>query len=123
MQFKALLITSAVSALAAATTTRTVTVTAPPPSQTPPPASQCNTENLQCCDTLQAADNSILSPIFGLLNIIVEPITALVGITCTPINVLGIGAGGACTAQPVCCQNNSFGGLIAIGCVPISITL
>ncbi|KAF9037122.1 fungal hydrophobin-domain-containing protein [Panaeolus papilionaceus] len=121
MQFKSLLVTSAVSALAAATTT--VTVTVPPPSQTPPPASQCNTENLQCCNTLQAANDSILSPIFGLLNIVVQPITALVGINCTPINVLGIGAGGACTAQPVCCQNNNFSGIIAIGCVPISITL
>ncbi|PPQ82518.1 hypothetical protein CVT24_006386 [Panaeolus cyanescens] len=93
MQFKTIVVTSAVA----------------PPSPTPPPASQCNTGGLQCCNSVQQASNvPILGPIFSLLDIVVEPITALVGVNCSPIDVLGIGAGGACTAQPVCCQNNSF---------------
>ncbi|KAF9037123.1 hydrophobin, partial [Panaeolus papilionaceus] len=94
------------------------------PSPTPPPASQCNTGALQCCNSVQQANNvPVLGPIFGLLDIVVSPITALVGVTCSPINVLGIGAGGACTAQPVCCQNNNFAGLIAIGCTPVTLGL
>ncbi|PPQ99481.1 hypothetical protein CVT24_005272 [Panaeolus cyanescens] len=124
MQFKTIVVTSALATLAAATGTRTVTVTVSPPAPTPPPASQCNTGELQCCNSLQQANNvPILGPIFSLLGIVVEPITAIVGVNCSPIDVLGIGAGGACTAQPVCCQDNSFHGLVAIGCTPITVGL
>ncbi|KAF9035510.1 hydrophobin, partial [Panaeolus papilionaceus] len=101
------------------------------PAPTPPPASQCNTGGLQCCDSTQQARFStdhannvpIVGPILALLGIAVSPINAIVGVTCNPINVLGIGSGGACTAQPVCCQNNNFSGLIAIGCTPVTLGL
>ncbi|TFK35680.1 hydrophobin, partial [Crucibulum laeve] len=87
------------------------------------PASQCSTDSLQCCNTLGRADSTAVGTLLGLLGVVVQDVTALVGITCTPINVLGIGAGGACNAQAVCCQNNDFHGIVAIGCVPINISL
>ncbi|CAA7271141.1 unnamed protein product [Cyclocybe aegerita] len=125
MQFRTALVPLALSALAAATTT--VTVTAPsPPVSTPIPASQCNTGPVQCCNSVQAANSGgLLSPvtlILGLLGLVVQPVNAIVGLTCNPISVIGIG-GNSCTAQPVCCQNNSFNGLIAIGCTPVNLNL
>ncbi|KAJ3512144.1 hypothetical protein NLJ89_g3695 [Agrocybe chaxingu] len=73
----------------------------------------------------QANSGGLLSPVtllLGLLGLVVQPINAIVGLTCNPISVIGIG-GNSCTAQPVCCQNNSFNGLIAIGCTPVNLNL
>ncbi|KAF9012658.1 fungal hydrophobin-domain-containing protein [Cyathus striatus] len=86
--------------------------------------SQCNTGSLLCCNSVQ--DSSSLSPLtntlLGLLGIVVGPLTALIGSTCSPITVGGV-AGNSCTAQPVCCTNNSFNGLIAVGCNPVNLNL
>ncbi|EDR06559.1 hydrophobin [Laccaria bicolor S238N-H82] len=103
---------------AAVSATQTVTYA---PVQTPPPASQCNTGALWCCNNTQAANGSIIAPLLALLGIVVDPITALLGSGCTSINFLGVGTGGMCTAQPVCCQNNNFSGLVVIGCTPVTL--
>ncbi|ESK95426.1 hydrophobin [Moniliophthora roreri MCA 2997] len=87
------------------------------------PASQCSTQSLQCCNALERADDTAVGVLLGLLGVVLQNVEALVGITCSPINILGIGQGGKCAAQPVCCQNNTFNGIIAIGCVPINISL
>ncbi|KAF8871131.1 fungal hydrophobin-domain-containing protein [Infundibulicybe gibba] len=100
--------------------TTTVTVTTPAPTSIP--ASQCNVDGLQCCNSLQAGNSGAVSKLLGLLGVVLDDVTALVGVTCTPITIVGI-TGGACSAQPVCCTNNNFHGLIAIGCVPINIGL
>ena len=90
------------------------------------------------------ADEASKSGLLGLLGINVEDVTALVGVTCSPISVIGIGSAG-CAASPVCCTNNSFSksklqplwchwhilimllvtsdGVVAIGCTPININL
>ncbi|CAA7269621.1 unnamed protein product [Cyclocybe aegerita] len=64
----------------------------------------------------------ILGPLLGILGLVINPINAIVGVTCSPIDVIGIG-GNSCSAQPVCCQNNSFNGIIAIGCTPVNLNL
>ncbi|KAF9524820.1 fungal hydrophobin-domain-containing protein [Crepidotus variabilis] len=102
------------------TTPVTTTVTVTPPAAPTVPASQCNTGPVQCCNSVQQAGAPDAKALLGLLNIDVSDITALVGLTCVPITLIGIG-GNSCTAQPVCCQNNNFNGLIAIGCVPVSL--
>ncbi|PPQ87946.1 hypothetical protein CVT25_001131 [Psilocybe cyanescens] len=86
------------------------------------PASQCNTGDLQCCNSAQAANSAAASAALGLLGIVVQDVTALVGLTCNPISVIGVG-GNSCTAQPVCCTNNSFNGVVALGCTPVNINL
>ena len=43
----------------------------------------------------------------GLLGIVLDGVTAQVGLTCSPISVIGVGSGSACSAQAVCCENNS----------------
>ncbi|GLB42733.1 putative fungal hydrophobin [Lyophyllum shimeji] len=101
--------------------TKTVTVTANP-NPTPIPASQCNTGDIQCCNSVQSATSSPATLLLGLLGIVLSDLNVLVGITCNPISVIGVG-GNSCTAQPVCCQNNNFNGLIAIGCTPVNLNL
>ncbi|TFK33650.1 fungal hydrophobin-domain-containing protein [Crucibulum laeve] len=96
------------------------------PRTTPPttPASQCNTGDLQCCNSTEDSSNlseGLLGTLGGL-GINVSSITGLVGATCSPITAIGIG-GNSCNSQAVCCSNNSFNGLVAIGCTPVNINL
>ncbi|KAF9259442.1 fungal hydrophobin [Marasmius fiardii PR-910] len=77
----------------------------------------------QCCKQVQTVDQANASGIGGLLTLIgvaVGDITALVGLNCSPITVIG-GGNGACNTNTVNCQGSAFGGLINIGCVPIQI--
>ncbi|KDR81077.1 hypothetical protein GALMADRAFT_1121962 [Galerina marginata CBS 339.88] len=114
MQFKVL------SALAFATLA--AATVAPVRRNDAPPASQCNTGDLQCCNSVQSASSSSVASLLGLLGVVVGSVTGLVGVTCSPITAIGV-AGNSCSAQPVCCTNNSFNGLVAIGCTPVNINL
>ncbi|KAF5353715.1 hypothetical protein D9758_008656 [Tetrapyrgos nigripes] len=114
MQFKFITV-AALATLAAATPVR---------------RDQCDTGSLQCCQSVQDTHNTHNTPntpndlVFGLLRLLgiaVSDITAPIGLTCSPITV-GV-AGNSCTAQPVCCENNSFDGVVALGCTPININL
>ncbi|KAH9476586.1 Fruiting body protein SC3 [Psilocybe cubensis] len=86
------------------------------------PSNQCDTGSLQCCNSTGTASDGAISKLLGLLGIVVQDVTALVGVNCTPITVIGAG-GDSCTAQPVCCTNNSFNGVVALGCTPINLNL
>ncbi|KJA15220.1 hypothetical protein HYPSUDRAFT_72210 [Hypholoma sublateritium FD-334 SS-4] len=99
-------------------------VVAPPATTTvgSSPSNQCNTGSIQCCDSVQSASSKAVTTLLGLLGVVVSDVTALVGITCSPISVIGI-SGSSCSEQPVCCENDSFNGVIAIGCTPININL
>ncbi|ETW76644.1 fungal hydrophobin [Heterobasidion irregulare TC 32-1] len=87
------------------------------------PASQCNTGDLQCCNTVENADSPSAAALLGLLGVVVQGLDVLVGLTCTPITVIGVGSGANCVQQPVCCENNNFNGLINIGCTPVNLGL
>ncbi|ESK88564.1 hydrophobin 2 [Moniliophthora roreri MCA 2997] len=84
--------------------------------------SQCNTGPIQCCNSVQAADSTTVTTLAGLLGIVISDVTALVGLNCNPISVIGVG-GNSCTQQPVCCTGNNFNGLIVVGCTPINVNL
>ncbi|KJA29740.1 hypothetical protein HYPSUDRAFT_31726 [Hypholoma sublateritium FD-334 SS-4] len=109
--------TLALATLAAATAT-------PARRNTPTssPSNQCNTGSLQCCSSVQQADSEAASAILALLGVVVQDVTALVGITCSPITVIGV-SGTSCSEQPVCCTDNTFNGVIALGCTPVNLNL
>ncbi|KDR79959.1 hypothetical protein GALMADRAFT_242126 [Galerina marginata CBS 339.88] len=114
MQFNKVLSTLALVTLAAATVA--------PVRRNDAPASQCNTGDLQCCTSAQSASSTPVASLLALLGIDVGSVTGLVGLTCSPITVIG-GAGNSCSAQPVCCTNNSFNGIVALGCTPVNLNL
>ena len=118
---------------------------------TPGGVSQCNTGPAQCCNSVQSASSSSVSGLLGLLGIPIQDVTALVGLNCLPIVRFSslqftlvltsfyssLVANGTITshshyrvytnhlsssnAEPVCCENNNFNGLINIGCSPINL--
>ncbi|KAL5527865.1 hypothetical protein ACEPAG_6666 [Sanghuangporus baumii] len=100
--------------------TSTVTVTAT--STATQAASQCDTGDLQCCNSVQSAGSPAAAGLLGLLGIVIQGLDIPVGLTCDPISVIGLGSA-SCSAHPVCCQDNSHGGLISIGCVPVDLSL
>ncbi|KJA15217.1 hypothetical protein HYPSUDRAFT_149463 [Hypholoma sublateritium FD-334 SS-4] len=83
---------------------------------------QCNTGNLQCCNSVQSASSGSVSHLLGILGIVVANPNVPVGVTCSSISAIGV-SGESCNAQPVCCENNKFNGLIAIGCSPVNLNL
>ncbi|KAF9269335.1 fungal hydrophobin [Marasmius fiardii PR-910] len=76
--------------------------------------------DVQCCQQVQSASSSSAAAILGLLGIILQDTNVLVGLNCSPITVIG-GGNGACSGTTVTCTDNSHGGLINIGCVPVTI--
>ncbi|KAF9553997.1 fungal hydrophobin, partial [Agrocybe pediades] len=56
-----------------------------------------------------------------LLGVVVDPIAAQAGLSCVPISAVGVGAGGECDSQLVCCANNHMRGLVVVGCSPINV--
>ncbi|KAF5388996.1 hypothetical protein D9757_005124 [Collybiopsis confluens] len=103
MQFKLAMFTAALATLAAAT---------------PTPRDTCSTGAMQCCNSLTTANDPAAASIIHSLGVVVQDVNAGVGLQCSP--VIGLGSGG-CKAQAVCCQNNSHGTLISIGCVPVQL--
>ncbi|KAL9711372.1 hypothetical protein Ac2012v2_005918 [Leucoagaricus gongylophorus] len=83
----------------------------------------CNTGPIQCCNQVQQASNVSPDLLGGLLGLGLGPITGLVGLTCNPITAILGGGGNSCSGQSVCCSDNSFGGLISLGCTPINFNL
>ncbi|KAL1663878.1 Sc3 protein [Schizophyllum commune] len=99
--------------------TTTVTVTSPPATTTIT-GNSCSSGPVQCCNSVQQANSQSASLLLGLLGIVLQDLSVLVGLGCTPITVIGAG-GNECSSTTVCCENNNFNGLINIGCTPINI--
>jgi hypothetical protein len=51
----------------------------------------CTTGPIQCCDSVDTAGSASVSKILALLGVVVQDVNALVGLTCTPITVIGAG--------------------------------
>ncbi|EIW61062.1 fungal hydrophobin [Trametes versicolor FP-101664 SS1] len=81
----------------------------------------CSTGPVQCCQSTETAGSTAGSALLGSLGIVVQDVNVLVGVTCSPITVVGVGSGGSCSAQTVCCSDNSHGGLVSIGCAPVTV--
>ncbi|KAI0682233.1 fungal hydrophobin-domain-containing protein [Earliella scabrosa] len=112
--------TPAANSAAKAKPTKTVTITSTP-APTGGPTGKCSTGPIQCCNTATSAQDPATAALLGLLGIAVQGVNALVGVQCDPINVIGVGAGKECNAQAVCCTNNNVGGLVSLGCVPVTL--
>ena len=59
----------------------------------PAPAASCSTGAIQCCQSVQSADSAAVAPILKSIGVVVQDVNALVGLTCSPVNVIGVGSG------------------------------
>ncbi|KAH9857563.1 fungal hydrophobin [Lenzites betulinus] len=83
-------------------------------------AQNCNTGPIQCCNSLQNTDSAEGAALLGVLGVALQGLTGQIGLGCSPISAVGVGAS-SCSASPVCCQNNNVGGAVSIGCLPIEL--
>ncbi|KAF4621002.1 hypothetical protein D9613_000974 [Agrocybe pediades] len=81
----------------------------------------CNTGSTLCCNSIQQSSTTAISQESARWS----PRYHAPRLACScwrPLNILGVG-GNSCSAQPVCCSQNNFNGLLAIGCNPININV
>ncbi|GJE95128.1 fungal hydrophobin [Phanerochaete sordida] len=72
-----------------------------------------------CCDSTIPADSAAAVPILKGLGVVLQDVDVLIGLTCSPISVVGVGSGSECSGTTVSCSNGIIGS-IGIGCVPIT---
>nr|QHB50199.1 fruiting body protein SC4 [Sparassis latifolia] len=82
---------------------------------------QCNVGSLQCCNSVISPDSTEGLGLLGLIGVAVGSVTGSLGVTCSPITVIGVLGGSSCEANPVCCTDNSYGNLVSLGCIPVSL--
>ena len=61
----------------------------------PAPDASCTTGGIQCCDSVVPADSAAATSILKSIGVVVQDVNALVGLTCSPISVVGVGSGDA----------------------------
>ncbi|KAF8205168.1 hypothetical protein K438DRAFT_1818659 [Mycena galopus ATCC 62051] len=95
-----------------------LTLAAAIPNGTPPPPVTPPTSN-QCCSSVVPASSSAASLVAAVLGLDLSGILVDVGLSCSPITVLGNNCGGT----TVTCDSpeKEWGGLIAINCIPITL--
>jgi len=60
----------------------------------PSPSNSCNSGPVQCCGTLHEAGSTEADNVLAhLIGAVLGPISAQVGVGCTPITVIGAGTG------------------------------
>ncbi|KZV64268.1 hydrophobin-domain-containing protein [Peniophora sp. CONT] len=91
----------------------------------PQAGSACNSGALQCCNSIQNSSSLNESGNGGLLDLIpiaLQGVNIPIGLTCTPIDVLGLGSN-TCQQQTACCTGNTFSGAVTLGCSPVALSL
>ncbi|KAG0696061.1 hydrophobin [Suillus ampliporus] len=84
-------------------------------------ADQCNTGSIQCCQSSSTVQQyNAAAPLLSLIPIVAD-VTAMIGLGCSPITVVGTGSGCEANQEPLCCSGNKYNGLVNLGCSPINI--
>ncbi|PIL29302.1 hypothetical protein GSI_09353 [Ganoderma sinense ZZ0214-1] len=81
----------------------------------------CNTGDIQCCNSFEDSNSAAGLALLGTLGISVQNVVGQIGLQCNPVTVIGGQVTSQCSQRPVCCQNNNVGGLISVGCVPVQL--
>ncbi|KAJ7575019.1 hydrophobin 2 [Mycena floridula] len=79
-----------------------------------------NTADIECCSSLEEASSPIGVAILKLFGIDPSSVTGLIGVSCSPITVVGAGNGNS-AAIFFCQADDLFAGLISLGCVPVTV--
>ncbi|KAJ7801079.1 hypothetical protein B0H14DRAFT_1683038 [Mycena olivaceomarginata] len=73
----------------------------------------------QCCASTVPSSSTAASAVAALLGLDLTGLDVLVGLSCSPITVIGNNCGG--TSVTCDAPENEWGGLIAINCIPITL--
>ncbi|KIK53753.1 hypothetical protein GYMLUDRAFT_178469 [Collybiopsis luxurians FD-317 M1] len=84
------------------------------------PASSCTTGPLLCCNIVQRASDPQVSPLLGVLGINLQDTNVVVRINCFPLTNIRVSSG-TCYGIVVCCEDDSYGNLLAISCTPVQL--
>ncbi|KAJ7449488.1 hydrophobin [Mycena galericulata] len=104
------------SKLSIVVTSVLITLAAAIPNQTPPVTPPTSD---QCCDSVVSSSSTAASAVAALLGLDLTGLDVPVGLSCSPITVIGNNCGGT---EVVCdAPEESFGSLIAINCIPITL--
>ncbi|CDO69715.1 hypothetical protein BN946_scf184851.g103 [Trametes cinnabarina] len=86
-------------------------------------AQDCATGPVQCCNELATADSPAgAAALLSLVDVVVQDVTAQVGLGCTAVNVIGVTSGNSCDAHPVCCETNDILSGVSVGCIPVELS-
>ena len=55
--------------------------------------SSCATAPIQCCQSTGKASDPAIAGLLAGLGVVVQDVDVLVGLTCTPVSVIGVGSG------------------------------
>ena len=80
------------SKLFAISTLAILAVATPTPGESP---SACTTGPIQCCDSTEKASDPAAAGILKSIGVVVQDVDALVGLTCSPVTVIGVGSSGS----------------------------
>ncbi|KAI1798177.1 fungal hydrophobin [Ganoderma leucocontextum] len=111
----------AVSAMLSLPILATAAAVGDPLGSTDSGAGSCSTGSLQCCQTVANSNDPNVSDLLSLLGVVVQGVDAAVGLNCDPITAIGVGISSQCQAHAVCCPDNDTGGVVSVGCVPVSL--
>ncbi|KAJ7501586.1 hydrophobin 2 [Mycena galericulata] len=92
-----------------------ITLAAAAPWTTPPVTPP--TSN-QCCSSVQSSSSTAASTVAALLGLDLTGLNVPVGLSCSPITVVGNNCGG--TSVTCDAPETQWSGLIAINCIPIT---
>ncbi|KAG1738123.1 hydrophobin [Suillus paluster] len=83
---------------------------------------QCNTGSITCCESKTSTSNyNSAAELLGLVPVAAN-VAADVGLVCSPVTVVGTGAGCEANQEPLCCTDNKYNGLVNLGCTPINVS-
>lgn len=61
----------------------------------PTDGTSCSTGSIQCCQSVQAANSPAAASLLASIGVVVQDIATPIGITCSPISVVGVGGSDA----------------------------
>ncbi|KAJ7176364.1 fungal hydrophobin [Mycena crocata] len=104
------------SKLSLVVTSVLITLAAAIPNTTPPVSTP---DSPQCCSSVVPSTSTAASAVAALLGLDLTGLVVDVGLSCSPITVIGNNCGGT----TVTCEapEKEWGGLIAINCIPITL--
>ncbi|KAF7796555.1 hypothetical protein EIP86_007735 [Pleurotus ostreatoroseus] len=78
------------------------------------------TPTTACCSSIVTSGSDEGIAALKSISVVLSDLNVPVGLTCSPITVIGVGSGSSCSGTTVNCSNGIDNG-IGIGCAPVTL--